>query len=200
MNKNLTRSLAEKKDLILAHEEQFAFALAREMVEGPKLSIWMVLIPIIFLHYFHRYRKAKEGRTDFARNYLITRKRALEESIVLVEAGKRPKVDEILRDSSLPKEAGAPFKTLFSLLLEHYADLLRSDGSDMTSLIRSAYRRRANYLLFLNRLNQAEKDLHAMLRPHLGASMGDVGDVIKRMERISERLRRESAEHIFISG
>jgi hypothetical protein len=189
--------LSEKKTLILEYEERFAFDLSREVLETPKMSFWMIFIPIFLLYHVYRVRKVVEGRKGFAKNYLITRKTALEEGFSMVEKARNPDLQTILKDSNLPEKAKGPFKELFLLLVEHYADLLRSYGHDMPSLIRSAYKSRTNYLLFLNRLNKAEKALTDVLRPSTPESAADIDFIAKAMEINTERLGRERAERIF---
>ena len=188
---------SEKKALILEYEKRFAFDLSREVLESPKMSFWMILIPIFLLYHVYRVRRVVEGRKGFAEHYLITRKRALEESLSLVEKARNPNLQTILRDSNLPEEAKGPFKELFLLLVEHYADLLRSYGHDMPSLIRSAYKSRMNYLLFLNRLNKTEKQLADALRPQTANTAADIDFIVKAMEISTERLGRQRAELIF---
>jgi hypothetical protein len=189
--------LDEKKALILEYEERFAFDLSREVLETPKMSFWMIFIPIFLLYHVYRVRSVVEGRKGFAKNYLITRKRALEESLSLVDKAKNPNLQTIMRDSNFPEKAKGPFKELFLLLVEHYADLLRSYGHDVPSLIRSAYKSRTNYLLFLNRLNKAEKALTNALRPQASNTAADIDFIVKAMEIHSERLGRERVEIIF---
>ena len=189
--------LDEKKALILEYEERFAFDLSREVLETPKMSFWMIFIPIFLLYHVYRVRRVVEGRKGFAKNYLITRKRALEESLSLVDKAKNPNLQSIMRDSNFPEKAKGPFKELFLLLVEHYADLLRSYGHDVPSLIRSAYKSRTNYLLFLNRLNKAEKALTDALRPQAPNTAADIDFIVKAMEIHSERLGRERAALIF---
>jgi hypothetical protein len=189
--------LSEKKALILEYEERFAFDLSREVLETPKMSFWMILIPLFLLYHVYRVHKVVEGRKGFAGNYLITRKRALEESLSLVEKGRNPNLQAILKDSNLPEKAKNPFKELFLLLVDHYADLLRSYDHDVPSLIRSAYKSRTNYLLFLNRLNKAEKALTDALRPQESNTAADIDFIVKAMEIHSERLGRERAALIF---
>ena len=189
--------LSEKKALILEYEERFAFDLSREVLETPKMSFWMILVPLFLLYHVYRVHKVVEGRKGFAGNYLITRKRALEESLSLVEKGGNPNLQAILKDSNLPEKAKGPFKELFLLLVEHYADLLRSHGHDVPSLIRSAYKSRMNYLLFLNRLNKAEKALTEALRPDTAESAGDIEFIVKAMEISTDRLGRQRADLIF---
>jgi hypothetical protein len=189
--------LDEKKALILEYEERFAFDLSREVLETPKMSFWMIFIPIFLLYHGYRVKKIVEGRKGFAKNYLVTRKRALEETLSLVEKGRNPNVQAILKDSNLPEKAKGPFKELFLLLVEHYADLLHGYGHDVPSLIRSAYKSRTNYLLFLSRLNKAEKTLIGALRPNTPKETADVDFIVKAMEISSERLGRQRAELIF---
>ena len=45
----------EKAKMILDHEEWFAESLAIKIVEKPTLSVWMILIPIVFIYYFYRF-------------------------------------------------------------------------------------------------------------------------------------------------
>jgi len=190
-------SLSEKKDLILEYEERFAFDLSRAVIETPKMSLWMILIPIFLVYHVYRVKKIVEGRKDFAKNYLVTRKRALEAGFSLAEKGRNPDVPAILKESNLPEEAKGPFKDLFLLLVEHYADLLRAYGWDTPALIRSAYKSRTNYLLFLNRLSKAEKALTEILKPQTTNTAADIDFITKAMVFHSERLGRERAQSIF---
>ena len=189
--------LDEKKACILEYEERFAFDLSRAVLETPKMSFWMIFIPLFLLYHVYRVKKIVDGRKEFAKNFLITRKRALEESLSVVEKGRNPNVQAILKDSNLPEKAQGPFKELFLLLVEHYADLLRGYGHDAPSLIRSAYKSRTNYLLFLNRLNKADRALTDALRPNTPMSATDFDFIAKAMEIHSERLGRERAGEIF---
>jgi hypothetical protein len=190
-------SLSEKKDLILEYEDRFAFDLSRAVLETPKMSFWMIFIPIFLVYHVYRVKKIVEGRKGFAKNYLITRKRALDAGFSLAEKGRRPDLQAILKDSNLPEEAKGPFKELFLLLVEHYADLLRAYGQDAPALIRSAYKSRTNYLLFLNRLKKAEKALTDALMPNTAKSAADIELIVKAMETSTERLGRQRADLIF---
>lgn len=190
-------SLADKKDFILQFEERLAFDLSREVMEAPKLSFWVVFIPIFLVYHVFQHKKVVEGRKAFARNYLAARKQALEESADFVRKGRRPQVPEIVRDSELPAPARGPFKELLTLLVAHYTDLLRAEGEDFGALVRSAYKSRTNYLIFLNRLSQCEGGLNKALMPQLKDKVIGVGEVMKRMEAASEKLQRERAACIF---
>ena len=86
---------------------------------------------------------------------------------------------------------------LLAVLVEHYTILLKSEGKDFASLIRAAYGSLTNYLLFLNRLNQAEREVSKALKPNIEGPNEEINDIVSRMEGMSERLRREIAESIF---
>ena len=77
-----------KYALIMEHEEQFAHALAVHVLDKPRLSIWMILIPIIFVFYFYQVQKFKTGRTTFVEHYLVSRKSALQEAMTAVKTGR----------------------------------------------------------------------------------------------------------------
>ena len=84
-----------------------------------------------------------------------------------------------------------------SLLVEHYRDLILAPGSSYSALVKSTYKSRTNYLLFLNHLNQVERDFDKALKPHLETSTDDVNGIIKIMEESVISLRRQLAEEIF---
>jgi len=190
-------ALQDKKDFIWEYEERFAADLATAVLQTPKMSFWMIFIPITLIYHVFQVRKVVEGRKGFAKNYLVTRKRALDAGSSLAATGRSPDVQAILRDSNLPEKAKNPFKELFLLLVEHYADLLRAHGQIAPALIRSAYKSRTNYLLFLNRLNKAEKALTDALTPKTPKGAADIAYIVKALEIHSERLGRERAAEIF---
>ncbi len=76
-------------------------------------------------------------------------------------------------------------------------DLLVEEGEDCGALIKRAYGKRANYLLFLNQVGGLEKRFDAALKPHLEEVAEGVNDIVTRMEQATEKYRRKFAEEIF---
>lgn len=187
----------QKHQIILEHEKRFADFLALQVLEKPKLSVWMILIPIIFVHYFHRIQKFNSGRSAFAENYMIVRKRALDEALDVIQTERTPDIHGLARLSTLPESVHGPNLKMLDLLVSHYTDLMRSDGDTMESLVRSFYKTRTNYLLFVNQLTQTERALNSVLKPHLADSVEGVDEIISAMEIYSEKLRRNHAETVF---
>ncbi|MDF1593104.1 MAG: NF038143 family protein [Desulfobacterales bacterium] len=187
----------QKHQIILAHEKNFADYLALRVLEKPKLSVWMILIPIIFVHYFHRIQKFNSGRSAFAENYMILRERAMDEALDVIQTGRTPDIDGLAMLSTLTEAVHRPNLKMLELLVSHYTDLMRSEGDTMESLVRSFYKTRTNYLLFVNQLNQTERALNAVLKPHLTESVERIDEIISAMETNSEKIRRYHAETVF---
>lgn len=189
--------MQEKRQILLAHERRLANHVARTVIEKPVLSVWMVLVPIFFVYYFYRLKKFAQGREDFVQNFMKTRNRAMEAACESLASDARPNVQKVVARSSAPKETHGVYAEWVRVLIEQYRDLLKAEGDTVDDLIRSVYRRRANYLLSLNQLGNAERRFNAVLRPHLDDGMEDAGGIIRMMEKATEAFRRKEAERIF---
>ncbi len=189
--------ILQKSQLILEYEQRFTSALSIKVLDKPQLNIWMIFIPIIFVHYFLEWKKYKNSSISFKENYIITFKCALDEAAALVSDGREPDLDTLAEVPDIPAGAQKKLAELFSVLIEHYEALLCATGSDYESLVRSVYIKRANYLLFVNQLNNAEKKFNAALKPQLETTIDDVNDIVRAIEWYSEKIRRNDAEKIF---
>lgn len=190
-------SIQEKSAIIWASEEKFAHALASAVLDRPKISIWMILIPIIIVFHMFRFQKYVDGRKKFAEHYLIARKRALEANVRSLESGRLCDIDGLVKQADIPESTTDEYAAWITVLCGYYADLLRAEGNSVEALIKSVYKNRTNFLLFLNRLNETEKRFNAALSPHLQKTTEGAEEIIERMERVSGVLRREEAERIF---
>lgn len=189
--------MTHKRDLILVGEKEFAAQVSARVIDKPKLDVWMILIPIFFIFYFWQLKRYAKGRKTFAEKFLITRERALDEALRSAESGKGADVEQLVQASDIPVETRQGYRSWVALLVEHYRDLILAQGSSYPALVRSTYKTRSNYLLFLNRLNQVEREFDAALKPHLEKATEDVNGIIKLMEESVISLRRQLAEEIF---
>jgi hypothetical protein len=189
--------LKDKSTLILEQEEKFAITLAAQVMDKPRLSLWMILIPIFFVFYFNDLNKYKNGCKKFAEHYMIDKKRALTEAVEVVSKGREPDIRALANLSNMNSNIREKQAKILAVLVEHYIILLNAHGEDFASLIRTAYGTQTDYLLFLNRLNQAEIEVNKALKPDLQKSHEGINDIVSRMEDLSARLRRETAESIF---
>ena len=190
-------SMTDKREAILAEERRIAHRVASQVIDKPKLGIWMILIPIFFVFYFWQLRRYADGRRTFAEKFLITRQRALDEAWQACEADRGPDVEPLVRATDVPAPLHAEYRRWVIPLTDHYRDLIRAHGSSYDALIRSVYKNRTNYLLFLNQLNQVEREFNAALKPHLDPGTENINSIIKLMEESTAAIRRERAEEIF---
>lgn len=188
--------LDKKKELILAHELEFANALGAAVFEKPKVSFWMILVPLLFLYFIHRMQTYKNGRIKFNEDFMDIRRRALECAVEALRAGDPVDSSQAVRQAEPADKLEKPYAAWLEVLIDHYRDLMAADGDDFGTLVRKAYHTRTNYLLTLNRLNTVEKEYYAALKPQLAGTEG-TADIIALMEKESQRLRRDLAEQVF---
>ncbi len=197
----------EKKEWILAHERRMAAELASRVIPRPSLNLWMILIPVIFVFYFWQLNRYAAGRKEFMAHWMRPRATCLEDACRRLAEEHPPsspvprKLHHLIPAGAVPDEALVPYERWLRCLYGHYADLLAAPGADHTALVRNAYRRRGNYLLFLNHLGDTEHDLNTALLDH-GKKMDaerkkDQKDAARRIESISRDLRRKDAEALF---
>ena len=190
-------SIDDKKDCILAQERRLAVAVASQIIDRPKQSIWMILIPVVFIYYFYRLQRYANGRKEFVEHFMISRERAMEEAFSAVKSGKRPDALKLCRMSTVPSQIYAEYGDWLTVLIDHYMDLLQAEGDRIEDLIKSVYKTRTNYLLFFNRLNSVEKKFNTALKPHLPDSIDGANSIMTAMETYSTAWRRNQVESIF---
>lgn len=190
------RNLARKRDLILNREMVFANAIGAAVMQKPKVSYWMVLIPILFLFFFYRMQKYKKGRQEFDLQLMTARRQAMELAEAALASGHKPDVAAAVRQSGLPEVLESPFGAWLRALSAFYMGLLKADGDSFDALVRSTYPGRSRFLLDLNRLDQVEKDFYAVLAPRLTEVEGAV-EIIGLIQARSRELRLEMARRIF---
>jgi hypothetical protein len=190
------KDLERKKELILQRELLFTDAIGAAVFEKPKVSFWMILIPILFVYFVYRMQKYKNGRLKFDREFMITRRKAMDMAFEAVGTGARPPVDGAAREAGLTDALEKPYATWLRGLVDYYTELLSADGDTFESLVRSAFGNRTGYLLILNRLSTIEKEFYSVLKPQLAGAEG-AAEIIAAIEKHSQRLRRELAKSIF---
>ncbi len=189
--------IEDNKSRILAWENLFAHQVAGMVLEKPKLSVWMVLIPIITVFHIYRHQKYVEGKKAFADNFLVSRRRSLEEAAAALAEGRKPEATRAISGSSVPAEARRAYDDWITVLLEHYYDLLRSEGSSYDDLVRGVFRSHTDYLLFLSQLARVEHRFNSALRPSLSENHEAVEEIISHMEAASDAIRRKHAATVF---
>ena len=188
--------LTRKKDIILNQELAFANEIGALLFEKPKVSYWMIFIPILFLYFIFRMQKFKTDRIKFSEEFMSARREAMEAALDASAMGSFPDMAVVKRYENLPEPIQKPYATWIKTLSSLYFNLLAADGNDVESLIRTAYRNRNSYMEALDRLNNAEKEFYAALKPLMAKVEGSAG-IITKIESESRQLRIEMADRIF---
>lgn len=198
----MTREARTPYDLIWNHENQFAYSIAKQVLQKPKISVWLVLIPILFLYYAHKIQQYKAAVHDFSRGLMRSRILALDSAKEELDSGRKNKdykaafTSKDLENS--PEVMGVQDKQIaeVELLKSHYRKLLCQQGDTYPDLVRNAYKTGGNFRTFLNQLTRAEKEVQdaVLLAYHPDE---DARKVTKKMRKITGVLREEEIRTVF---
>ncbi|MDO9567168.1 MAG: NF038143 family protein [Candidatus Desulfaltia sp.] len=186
-----------KKILILEDEKRFAHAVSESIFEKPQMTVWMILIPIILVYHMYRYQRYVKDRNSFTENYLIMRRQALEEAYTSFAGNRKPDFAKLIKMSNVPNGTAKQCNAWLETIVSHYQHLFSAEGDSYDALIRSSYKNRANYLLFLNKLNEVERQFSVALTAYIEETAERVDETITRMGKCSEALRKDQATRIF---
>lgn len=189
---------------ILSQERAWARSVAASAIKKRPFTVWEVMIPVLLIISF---TKTKGDREVFVKNLVFTKELALKAALEIAETGKtkreamipiRETTRELLTtvDPSLYSEDIRQCQMQeMDLLVDHYSRLLKVDGEDFPALIKAAYPDRKQYLAFLKRLGDIERQVNGAALKTLGPR-GDRA-LVSRMEKAMKGLRMASAERIF---
>ena len=183
--------------MVLEKERLFAQAVSAVVIDKPTLSLWMILIPVIFVHFFYRLNRYSQGRKDFVKHFILTKERALDETVAALESARKPDANKLAQAANIPEGTSKTYRAWMKVLLDHYRDLLVCEADTYENMVRAVYKNRTNYLLFLNSLSEAEKAFDRELKPHLEAETSGINSIVNKIESCSTELRRQEASKIF---
>ena len=193
-----TLSLEEKKQQILKYEESLAHTLARQVIDKPVPPIWMILIPIFFLFHAAEIKGYSKGLKDFAENYLVSRRRALDTAYESVLHNADPAIATLMDQAdAIPEQARPLYRQWITLQVDHYRHVLVAPGTSIQDRIRSHYRNKSNCLLFNNQLNTAENAFNRALLPEIEGDQQDILYIANKLQQSSVELRRKEVENIY---
>lgn len=166
-------TLSASYDLIWDYENQFAYKVARQVIQKPKVSVWLVLMPILFLFYAHKIQQYKAGIHKFSQGLMRTKILALDSALEEINTGR---VDEEVRKNLAASDSEASVAVMrvrnqqlaeVELLKAHYNKLLRQPGTSYQTLIQKTYQTGGAYRLFVNQLTRIENEvLEAVLEAY----------------------------------
>jgi hypothetical protein len=200
----VSKALDTKYKIVLEQERSMARAVAGSLIQPKPISVWEVMIPVIFILNFV---KTKQSREIFIQNHLFTKNMALKAAFDMFkkELNKQSVMEGI--ESQTQKTLSSVPDSIYSdeirreqikeieLLIDHYGKLFKADGENYASLVVSAYQIRENYAAFFKQLKAAENYVMMAAR----RTLGDQADsrAAGRLEELTDRIRAAGVEKIF---
>ncbi len=204
MGKILPTILDTKFENIFSQERSLAKAVAKAVIGTNPLTAWDVMIPLVFLYNFLRFKRARE---IFTTNFLFTKKLALEAAFDTITKNQSKQEAMARIKDKTGQVLASDKKGIYSikirqrqmkeidLLIDHYWKLLNAEGKDYASMVRNAYRTREQYSAFLEQLKITEKEVNRAARQTLKTTTA-LG-IIAKMEETAEQIRMARVEKIF---
>lgn len=198
----MSSDLRKKYQMILSHEEQFAYALARNVVEKPEASAWMIVVPILFVHHFMMIKEYKIGVRTFAESILSTKQKALNKAYIETESGKkvRYEIEDYFPEVSLitTEEIILAQKEIqvINVLEDHYRAMLVKHGNTFEEWVRKVYPGPEKYRKFLDRLAEREKKVIQYLMDNFHRSE-ESRKVARKIEQHCDELRKQELRIFF---
>ncbi|MDH4268666.1 MAG: NF038143 family protein, partial [Deltaproteobacteria bacterium] len=136
MGRILPRVLDTKYKNILSWERSLAKAVASGIIEFQPVTVWEIMIPVLFLLNFFQQKRARE---TFSLNFLFTKKMALEAAFGMIDRGKAKEQAKAEVKEKTDKILAADAKGIYSskirqkqmkeidLLIDHYCRLLEAE-------------------------------------------------------------------------
>jgi hypothetical protein len=180
-------AIEQRRRSILAHETAVARQIAAQVVERPTLSVWMILIPLLFVHYMQRQQVFRRAVAEVSDALLRSRWRALDLVCARVVCDDEPGASE--EDDGIRRLRSAQDAEL-ALLARHYSKLLAVDGSGYPALVRRAYGTADAYREQLNVLQTVERRVSAAA--YDARRDESSAELLQRLERA--RLQAQSRE------
>ncbi|MFO7802331.1 MAG: NF038143 family protein [Desulfovermiculus sp.] len=193
--------LEQKYELLYAHEEAFSYRLAQEVVKKPEASVWMILLPVLFVHHFYRVNQYKEGVRSFAEHFLSSKKKALDKAYDQALAGKSMdygmEVYFSAQDlSGQNMDLVEKQVQVIKVMEAHYLALMQASGQSLEQLVHNAYQEPEQYRRFLNSLEEAEQELNIFLLQNVHTSE-ESSLVVRQVEQQCAQLREEEIKLFF---
>jgi hypothetical protein len=204
MGRLLPTLLDTKYENILGQEKSLARTVASAVIGQNPVAVWDVLIPIVFLFSFLKYKRTRE---TFALNFLFTKKLALEAAFDMIKKGETKEAAMARIKDKTSHLLASDTKGIYSvkirqkqmreidLLIDHYHKILNAEGKAFLSLVKNGYGSRENYAAFLKQLEQAEREVNRAATQTLRTSSAP--EIVSKMEETAGQVRAAEVEKIF---
>jgi hypothetical protein len=190
---------------IYREERAVAAAVAADVIGSYTAGVWDFVMPPVLVFNLLKHKRRKEG---FILNLLYTKKLALEAAREIVGNGLSTEAALQKADEATGAVLSADTRGIYSdsvrqkqlkeieLLAAHYYGLIISGGKAFEDMLKGAYSGRQAYLEFVDRLNQAEKEVNHTALSTVGKN-DSARQFIDKMEKSVEAIRLLDADKYF---
>lgn len=199
------KTLKRRYSAIRKRERGVAHTIAGGLIGAQKVSVWDVIIPIVFIFRFAGVQKRREL---FVGNFLYTKFLALDGARKIMRnntsrAEALGRIEESTRQNLAGHTAGYYSEAIRScqmreieVLLDHFTALMNAErGLAYPELVSSAYGRRQRYDAFLEQLEEAESEVYRASCETLGETADT--SFIDKVRASTSRIRAHEADVIF---
>jgi hypothetical protein len=198
----LIKELEARRAMIWYQEQLVAYEVAKVVIPRPKVTVWMIMLPLLFLFFLHDLKKFKAGITDFAQGFLKNKKTALDLTFnatregIPVEAKLAQFAAESWPAPADQNELHGKQRREIACLMNHYQRLLTGSGKSYAALIKNVYPSAPKYQVFLDTLLELERGvLKAVLQST--PTDGDAHEIAKLMQTATRQVRQRERDRIF---
>lgn len=187
---------------ILSYEQSQARKIAVQLIEFPQLTVWEILMPILFIL---KYADLKTRRETFVLNHLFTKELALkaardaargyEEDPLSQAKEKTQRLLEEDKDGLYSEQIRRKQLKEITLLMDHYGKLLHTAGNDYETLVKNAYDSRSRFETFLRELKGVEAETAEAAQQTLGTQANL--ELASRIESTTTAVRMAMVDKIF---
>jgi len=200
----LSESIKQRYRKILNKERNLGEKVSRSVITSTTLSVWEILIPLIFIF---KIARQKQIREVFIKNHIFTKQLALDGAAEILKnrVSKEDAKGSIIEKTHhiLKSDKSGMYSEKIrrkqmhevDFLMDHYLRLLNTKEKQYEKMVKNAYVDRRAYIEFLKQLKQVEKEtVEAALQ-----TLGGKADT-KRLTNIQaavEKVRERDVESIF---
>ena len=190
---------------ILTEEREVAKEVATDITGTMAVGVWDFVLPPLFAINLLKHHRSKEA---FTLNFMFTKKLALEAAGNMLQSGLTITNSLAEVEKKTSSILSADQKGVYSekvrlkqmqeirLLIDHYQQLLMSEGKTYCDMVMSAYKDRESFDTFLHRLSSAEKDVNRAALQIVGKS-AEAKDFVARMEESVNQIRNRDLDNYF---
>jgi hypothetical protein len=205
MERISSRAIGAKRNIINTYEQKLAKLIAQRVVGFPEFTAWHFCIPILILFSVLKFRR---GVAIISLNILFTKELALEAAFAMMNQGQDRQASLARIEDKTTSILEADKQGIYSerirkkqmfeinLLLDHYLQLLNSEGESYEDLVKNAYQTRDNYEAFLRELTSAEEAVNRAAILTVGKTEITT-EIISKMRTTADEIRQGGAEKIF---